>query len=229
MSEPLRVALVAEGPTDKVVLESALTSMLAGRSFIFRQLQPEESLPFGEPATGWVGVHNWCRSAVKRSDGALRKDILYNTYDILILQLDADVADKTYASGNIPDQNTDLPCRKPCPPPEASTNPLRKVLLRWAGETSAPPKTVLCTPSKSMEAWVVAALFPNDTAVRHGIECWDRPEIRLGQQPANRRIQKRIEDYESHFEELKSAWPNLAATLTQAGRFENEFLALVPS
>jgi len=53
MSEPLRVALVAEGPTDKVVLESALTSMLAGRSFIFRQLHPKN--PCRWPAWNRLG------------------------------------------------------------------------------------------------------------------------------------------------------------------------------
>jgi len=228
MSEALRVALVAEGPTDKVVLQSALTSMLAGRSFILRQLHPEESLPFGPIGTGWVGVYKWCRSAVARTGGQLRNDILYHTYDILVLQLDADVAEKTYASGNIQESAQDLPCAMPCPPPAASTNPLRNVLLRWAGETSVPPKTVLCTPSKSMEAWVVAALFPHDMAAVNDLECWPHPENRLGQQPASQRIQKRSEDYENHFEELKNAWPSLAANLTEAQRFQSEFLALAP-
>jgi hypothetical protein len=228
MSEPLRVALVAEGPTDKVVLEAALSSMLGGRSFIFRQLQPEESLPFGPIGTGWVGVYKWCREAARRDDGSLRHDILYKTYDILILQLDADVAEKTYASGNIQKAAEDLPCSNPCPPPSASTNPLRNVLLRWAGENNVPPKTVLCTPSKSTEAWVVAALFPNDEATLNGIECWPHPERRLGQQPASQRIQRRLEDFENRFEELKGAWPNVAASLTEAQRFQTEFLALVP-
>ena len=63
MSEPLRVAFVGEGPTDREVVKAALPSMLGGRSFIFRQLQPEESLPFGAIGTGWVGV---CAGAVRR-------------------------------------------------------------------------------------------------------------------------------------------------------------------
>jgi hypothetical protein len=229
MSERLRVALVAEGPTDKVVLQSAVSNILGGRNFILTQLQPEESLPFGPIGTGWVGVYKWCREAVRRDDGSLRNDVLYKTYDILILQLDADVAEKTYASGNIRETVGDLPCSEPCPPPSATTNPLRNVLLRWVGETSVPPKTVLCTPSKSMEAWVVAALFPNDNAVRQGIECWPDPKNRLAQQPVGQRIEKRLEDYQNRFEELKGAWPRLVASLTEAQRFQNEFLALVPS
>jgi len=138
------------------------------------------------------------------------------------------VAEETYANGNIQETVEDLPCFLPCPPPAASTNPLRQVLLRWAGETCAPPKTVLCTPSKSMEAWVVAALFPQDKAALNGIECWPHPVNRLAQQPASQRIQKRTEDYEKHFAELKDAWPGLAANLSEAQRFQSEFLAIVP-
>jgi hypothetical protein len=229
MSELLRVALIGEGATDKVVLQSALSSRLGDRSFIFRQLQPEESQPFGPIGTGWPGVYKWCREAVVRNHGSLRNDVLYKTYDILILQLDADVAENKYSQGGIREVLKDLPFSEPCPPPSATTNRLRNVLLRWVGETNVPPKTVLCTPSKNMEAWVIAALFPRDKVVLKGIECWPHPEKRLGQQPARQRIQKRHEDYENRSKELQSAWPSLALNLTEAQRFQNEFLALVPS
>ena len=228
MSDPLRVAFVGEGPTDREIIWAALSSMLNGRSFILSQLQPEESLAFGELGTGWVGVYKWCRQCVARSGGSLGKDVLYSAYDILILQLDADVAEKKYSDGRIQEVLDDLPCDEECPPPHASTNPLRNVLLRWAGENTVPPKTVLCTPSKSLEAWVVAALFPNDLAVIRGIECWRNPENRLGQQPADQRVQKRIRDYQQRAEEFKNAWPRLVTNLTEAQRFQNEFLAAMP-
>src|SRR5579864_581215 len=134
MSDPLRVALVGEGSTDREVIRAALSSMLDGRSFILRQLQPEQSLAFGALGTGWAGIYKWCRQAVARSGGSLKKDVLYGEYDILILQLDADVAEETYANGRIQEALEDLPCVQRCPPPNASTNPLRSVLLRWAGE-----------------------------------------------------------------------------------------------
>src|SRR6266516_938864 len=72
MSELLRVAFVGEGPRDKVVVECAFSSMLGERRFILRQLQPEESLPFGPIGTGWVGVYRWCRQAVARNDSAVK-------------------------------------------------------------------------------------------------------------------------------------------------------------
>src|SRR5437899_8946988 len=113
MSEPLRVALVGEGPTDREVIRSALSSILNERTFILRQLQPEESLAFGPIGTGWVGVYRWCCQAAARSGGSLRNDVLYGAYDILILQLDADVAEETYANGGIQETIQDLPCAQP--------------------------------------------------------------------------------------------------------------------
>jgi len=210
MSEPLRVALVAEGPTERVVIEAALASILRERPFILKQLQPEESLPFGAIGTGWVGVYRWCRQAVARSGTSLRQDILYRAYDLLLLHLDGDVADECYADGSIVEAVQDLPCSAACPPPAASTNPLRAVLLRWVGEPEVPPRTVLCTPSKSTEAWVVAALFPEDLAVERGIECWPKPDLRLSQQPLERRIRKRVDDYQTRAADLRDAWPRLA-------------------
>jgi hypothetical protein len=229
MSSPIRIALVAEGPTDKIILESALSSMLDGRSFILKQLQPEESVPFGEIGTGWIGVYRWCRQSVARSNGALRRDILYFFYDVLILQLDGDVAEKSYADGNIHEAVQDLPCVQACPPPSATTDRLRTILLRWAGENQTPPKTVLCSPSKSMEAWVVAALFPNDAAVIGGIECFNNAEARLAQQPVGQRIRKRKQDYQDCSEQLKNAWPHLAATLEEPARFQRDLLATLPA
>ncbi|PWU08799.1 MAG: hypothetical protein C5B50_28850 [Verrucomicrobia bacterium] len=226
MSEPVRVAVVAEGPTEKVVLSAAISSMLAGRSFILKQLQPEESVAFGPVGTGWVGVYRWCRQAVARS-GSLGRDVLFQAYDVLVLQLDADVAGKTYGSGSIQETVQDLPCERPCPPPSASTNPLRRALLRWAGETQTPARTVLCTPSKSTDTWVLAALFPNDQAVGEGLECRANVEGRFAQQPVAQRIRKRVEDYRERAEQMEAAWPRLAEGLSEAERFDADFRGAV--
>ena len=98
----------------------------------------------------------------------------------------------TYQNGWIDNQTGDLPCEQPCPPPEATTNVLRKVMLRWLGEAQVPAHCVLCTPSKSIEeTWVMAALFPtNKEVVKDSWECRANPEARL-QRYQSRRIQKR--------------------------------------
>lgn len=231
MSDDIRIALVAEGPTDKIVIEAALRSMLRGRSFILTQLQPEESVAFGAAGGGWGGVFRWCRQAAVRGRGGLGNDHLpFLNNDLLIIHLDADVARSRYSEADIrdaPDIHS-LPCEMACPPPSATTDALRRVLLGWCGETEVPARTVLCIPSKGTEAWVVAALFPKDQAVKAGIECWKNPASRLGQQPKARRIRKTRRDYLERAQDLEQAWPRLVAAgntgLQETARFQSDVL-----
>lgn len=229
ISEPLRIALVAEGPTDKIVIQAAVTQLLGDRHFVLQQLQPEESLAFGPLGTGWGGVYQWCRQAVKRAGGQLRNDPLFHSYDMLILHLDGDVADKKYSDAGIAETINDLPCYEQCPPASATTDKLRTVLLRWAGETQIPPRTTLCTPSKSSEAWVLFALFPSDPASTSGnIECFADPQSRLSQQPQKIRIRKTVPDYRNRLNDFVSAWTAVRSQLSEAERFSVDFLATVP-
>lgn len=86
MSELLHIALVAEGPTDRIVLEAVIKAILNNRPFVLNQLQPEGSLAFGELGAGWSGVYRWCKQSVKRGSGRLSNDrLVFNLYDILIL------------------------------------------------------------------------------------------------------------------------------------------------
>jgi len=232
MSEPLRVALVAEGPTDRIVIEAAISGILGERPFILKQLQPEESLPFGALGGGWGGVYHWCLQAATRAGGALRDDPLFVTFDLLILHLDADVAWSRYADAGIIDAANDLPCGQACPPPSHTTDPLRVVLLRWAGEVDPPPKTVICTPSMSTEAWVLTALYPRDRVVISGtVECYRTPSFQLQAKPMNGRLvtggRKLIEVYRRRAIEITRAWPQVRASCSEADRFSCDFEALL--
>jgi len=232
MSEPLRIALVAEGPTDKIVIGAAIGYLLGSRPFILRQLQPEESLAFNLLSGGWRGVYHWCRQAVGRSGGAIRHDPLFVTFDLLILHLDADVAGGCYADAGIVEQINDLPCAQPCPPPSHTTDALRAVLLRWVGEPDVPPKTILCTPSKNIEAWVLSSLYPRDPVVISGnLECYPTPKLQLQAKPAQGRLvasEKKIRRmYSQRAPEVSAAWPQVRARCTEAERFSLEFEARV--
>lgn len=70
MSE-LRVALVAEGPTDAVVIEAALRALLP-RPFVLTQLQPEPTRP--KLGTGWGGVLRWCLDFAKRGHTSIESE-----------------------------------------------------------------------------------------------------------------------------------------------------------
>ena len=100
------------------------------------------------------------------------------------------------------------------------------VALKWMRETKLPAKCVFCTPSKSIEAWVVKALYPKNThAQSKGWECHDDPDKQLGQQPKATRISKTKRDYESRRQEFINAWPDVRK-LDEAERFSQEFLAV---
>jgi hypothetical protein len=213
MSDPLRIGLVAEGITDKLVIEAAIKSLLGERSFILRLLQPVESVAFGSVGSslsqgkGWGGVYLWCEGVRQRNDNRLAGDILFWEHDILIVHLDADVAGKNYSDCEIQDPVGDLPCEEPCPPALATTDKLRAVLLRWLGESSVPPNTVLCTPSKSCETWVIAALFPKDIEmIKKGWECHPSPDSRLGTKPKAVRITKSNAGYQSIKDKMTEQW-----------------------
>jgi hypothetical protein len=237
MSKTVTIALVAEGVTDYEVLRAAIESMLNGRSFDLKLLQPEGSVAFtgagdaGPLGGGWKGVYQWCLKAAERGDGSLSGDPVFGQYDLWVLHLDADVANEDPANQRvnpIPELAGVLPCAQDCPPPSATTDPLRRVLLSWVGETQTPRQTVLCTPSKSTEAWVMAVFFPHDREMlRRGWECHPNPESRLGQQPAGQRFAKRQADYQSRQALLRAGWPKISTRLSEARRFHDDFVTAV--
>lgn len=238
MSEVLRIALVAEGITDYEFLNAVVEIMLNGRSFDLKLLQPEGSVAFtgggnaGLLGGGWKGVYRWCLQAKERSGGKLSDDPLFLGYDLLLLHLDADVAGENPANSKIapiPELAGVLPCERPCPPPTETTDLLRKVMLSWVGETHVPPKTVLCTPSKSTESWVMFIFFPGDSEMmKKGWECHPKPETRLGQQSKDKRFAKNQSDYADRKCDIQAGWSSVVNHLSEARRFQDDFIATVP-
>jgi hypothetical protein len=233
MSSVLRVGLVCEGTTDRIVINAAVAALLGDRDFSLIQLQPEDSLAFGRSGTGWPGVYHWCRQAGDQGAGSLRNNPVFESYDLLLLHVDADVSDYTYASGNIGTTATDLPCPRPCPPPSDTTEVLRDVILGWLGEALIPPNTVFCTPSKSTEAWVLAALFEADPNVTSGaLECYPDPAAVLSTKPANLRLvrggKKVVQRYQDRAGDIALNWTRVREVCSEAERFSTDFLAEVP-
>src|SRR5208283_143646 len=127
MSKPIRVAFVMEGPTDYVALRAAVRALLDGRDFEPTVIWPELDENFAaQTAGGWGGVYKWCRQAVEQAGGPVRNNPIFEFHDVLVIQVDADVARRKYSDYKITDApNNDLPCEKNCPPPSATTNALR--------------------------------------------------------------------------------------------------------
>ncbi len=234
MSDPLRVAVAVEGPTDAIVLQAILSAVLPNVDFEFQTLQPEGSLAFdtspsSRTGVGWAGVYRWCRQSASEGGGSVSGSSALLYHDVLIVQVDADVASKTYPGGGIRNApRKDLPCDQPCPPPSRTTDALRTVVLRWLGESNTPPQIVLSTPSKNIEAWVIAAVWPENALVhRDDWECRLNPQDQLKRLPKGRRFEKRQDDYKRKQKEMQDGWPDVSARLTEAGRFEAEFIAAI--
>jgi hypothetical protein len=231
MSNPVRVAFVIEGPTDYVVLLAAVRSLLDGRDFEPMVIQPElgENLAV-QTAGGWGGVYKWCRQAVAQAGGPVRSNPIFGFYDVLVIQVDADVARKKYSDYAIKDApHHDLPCKKNCPPPSATTDALRAVMLGWLDEVSVPPGAVLCTPSRDIETWVLVALYPeDDSAKKANIECYCNGGVRLRKYGLFKSSQKLVDEYAANESQIQSAWPVVRRRCSEAERFSNDFLSLVP-
>ena len=223
MSDP-RIALVAEGATDFVIIEAALKAILQ-RPFVLNQLQPEPTRP--EIGGGWGGVFKWCQEFRQRGMASIESDPTLSPFDLVIVHLDADVADKNYADcgdavvqAALPLQP--LPCAHPCPPPSNTVAALETVLLSWLGISASGPKSLFCMPSKATEAWLSAATLPANHALLTGLECNMNIETRLAQLPKGQRIHKGVREYRNLAGAVTSQWAQVKARCTQAASFDQQ-------
>lgn len=229
MSE-LRVALVAEGPTDAIVIGAALKALLP-RPFVLTQLQPESTRP--KLGTGWGGVLRWCLDFAARGHARFEDDPTLPGFDLFVVHIDADVAEKKYADvsdemANLAGQLSwpTLPNLIPCPPPSGSVDAMRTCLLAWAGMREAGPKTVFCVPSKAVEAWLTAATFDGGHPLQSGLECDLNVESQLKALPVAQRIKKTPVDYRARERTIADAWSVVRQRCTQAERFSREVAAV---
>jgi len=234
----MRIALVAEGKTDQIVIEAALKAIL-DRPFILTLLQPETSDPFGGAGSlggGWGGVYRWCRQVVSMLCPVAENPDLAE-FDMILLHVDADVAGMRYADANIRDGRTDLPCELPCPPAADTVNALREVVARWLDLPSAgdlPGRWLFCNPSKCVEAWLFAG-YENALPLLMGnimqnIECKLSLESWLSIMPIRNRClirggKKRTAGYRKAADQIQAEWRHVVHSCSQSARFDGEVRA----
>ncbi len=219
----LRVALVAEGPTDAVIIEAALKALLP-RPFVLTLLQPEATNP--QIGTGWGGVLRWCDAFAERGGSSFEGDPLMPEFDLFVLHLDADVAEMAYSDVSpetamrAQEQGWPLlPQSVACPPPEGAADVVRGCLLAWTGLAAFGPKTVLCVPSKAVEAWLAAGVLAMPHALHRGIECNFNLEKQLAALGKKTGIKKTRREYQQRESQIRDSWPVVRALCTQAERF----------
>lgn len=228
MSE-LRIALVAEGPTDYEIIKAALQAFLP-RSFVMTTLQPEATRPV--MGTGWGGVLKWCHAAGQRHAGPLHLDPTLAGFDLLIVHLDADVAGKQYADcgpAAVSDAQTfgwaALPCAQPCPPVTATCARLEITLDSWLCPATKGQRALYCVPAQSSGTWLAAAVLPADHALLVDAQCDERVESDLAQLPLFQRIKKTTLEYRRHSARVCERWHEVKRLCSQAQHFEQTVLA----
>ena len=232
MSE-LRIALVAEGPTDYEAIQAALKALLP-QPFVMIQLQPEAT--GGMMGTGWCGVLKWCQAAQQRHPGSLDKGPTLVGFDLLIVHLDVDVASKQYADcgtsvADIAQQHHwgSLPCAQPSPPVADTVTCLDGVIKSWLGQSTAGERTLLCLPAQSSGTWLAAAVLASAHPLLVDSECNLSLESRLGQLPLKERIKKTTREYRLHAPRITAQWEQVKQVCTQATHFEQQVLAALES
>src|SRR5262249_30177491 len=134
-------------------------------------------------------------------------------------------------------------CR-PCPPARPTCDEVRRLILQWLGHLSEHENLVLCVPSDATDAWVLAALFPEEIAKHFRgrlAKATNREKERLRElgawvvfeckhEPADMLaamgVSKTIESYRLKFEAIKTGWI-YARKLPEAGRFEADLRRLL--
>lgn len=236
------IGVVVEGTTDLIVIQAALGSILAGQTYTITQLQPEssdglEDGGFGSTGSGWGGVYRWCRHILSMGEDLTNHPSLQR-FDIIIIHVDADVAEKNYNDANIHNPaNDDLPCVKPCPPAGDSVQALKHVVLGWLDLVEQFPESfVLCIPSKCTEAWVSVALYgQTERNIVNNIECRADIENYLAQKPARERLirnrdgrmKKITASYSERSVQITEQWNYIAQNCEQANIFSEDISAVM--
>jgi len=228
------VALVCEGPADRAIIEAVLDHYLDDYEML--SIQPPTGLiggdagPFGG---GWKGVRRWCGSEVAAQGGLDQVAVLQNA-DLLVVQVDADVAEED-----------EISLARPCPPPADGADEIRTLVLQWLDVAHVPDKVVLCIPSMASETWALVALFPDEGAVvtcepppddGECIEC--RTDIKallrkLGgrHRPKNRpklvvsqdgELKNQASGYRAQSGELTAGWTDVLGECSEARRFDTD-------
>lgn len=175
----------------------------------------------------------WCLEFASRGHSRVEDDPTLPGFDLFVIHVDADIAEGTYADvspevAGIAEQRgwPPLPYRIECPPPQGSADAVRARLLAWAGLQALGPKTVLCVPSKAIDAWLASAVLDSGHKLLGSLECNLTLGAQLGALPLSDRVRKTMRDYRAREGQVSDAWTVVRQRCSQAERFSNEVAAV---
>ncbi len=218
----LTIGLVAEGPTDSLLLELLIDQLLQAKHH-YVELQPKLSKTggFGKHGGGWRGVHAWCQTLAEDSQKLKAHFLQLN---LLIIHIDADVACEN-----------EINCAKPCPPAQDSCEALAQRVMTWLGYLATNNKLVLCIPADNTEAWVLAAhdiQTPYHVPPDQPLECVQKPDMIISNQAYKKphrllrrkdgKPKKTKRDYQQLIPVVLDNWKEVKRICPQAAKFEDD-------
>src|SRR4051794_1820389 len=105
----MHVGIVAEGPSDLILLEAIIRTLRPTATVT--RIQPEPVL--GERGSGWTGVRRWCREFKDDLQAVMTADP-DDVIDVLLIHVDCSMAHNVNAD-------------HPCPPPTDTALALERV------------------------------------------------------------------------------------------------------
>lgn len=225
------IGIVAEGPTDIIVLEALLDSLIPG-NHRFIELQP---LNPPERINGWKGVRDWCYN---RDIEEFMSEANGDPIDLLVIQIDADIAEENDLQDGIetPVQNVS----RPCPPISVTARQLEQVVLGWMKRDRLPDNVILAIPSQDMENWTFAALFPEDDLCgKLDYECIrkgnNRPVYKLTTKAYGKHLKSRGSEikknkraYQKLAPKIVENWKQVRDICSQAEKFNTDIRSFIP-
>lgn len=154
MSDARVAAIVCEGQTDVQILRAVIQQVWPEVEDV-RCLQPElDEMERSCGPAGWNQVKCWCESYAGHLGDVINPE-LGDPIDLLLIAIDVDIA----IAAGIADPPTKVGTYE--------TIRLRHTIERWLKSHPSqklPPTLVLSTPVMAIEAWIIAALFPKESA-----------------------------------------------------------------
>jgi hypothetical protein len=211
----MNIGVVSEGPTDALVLDILINSVLPNAHIV--NIHPSPAAV--DIGTGWTGVQRWCAQFCAEPDIFSSIDRPLN---LIIVHVDCSMAWHFDISMD-------------CPPAQLTASHLRRVVSeQWLAGAPDQPRIIIATPSRSTDAWLLIALdeafWPRgEPAVQ--IECDDELNgVLLHKRLArwvNGRVKKRPERFRSHLTTVASNVVTIRRNCPEAAIFLAEIETVV--
>ena len=223
----LRVGLIAEGKTDLIMMKAIVKQKFPEENIIYTDISPTDAellqkIPKAG-GFGWKSVYLACRDLDTRLE---MQEAAGLKFDLLMIHLDADVAQSNYSVANIEaddDISEELPCYEADKDIRENCEKLQQIAMHWIGNDETASIPVWCIPHIDTDLWVAYCFYPDDR--ERLSELMDNKQLNTllltkGKNPG-RLISRKNDNIKKRPRVFQQAVENLSTTLWQdmCGKF----------